>query len=384
MNRGCSASWAPGAQGLYLHVPFCEIKCAYCDFFSVTQTAEEAKEEYVRHLIAEIRAKGTGEPADTVFIGGGTPSTLQPAQIERILAALGKAFRLAPEAELTMEANPETVDVAKLRGFRAAGMNRISFGVQSLDDGILKTLGRIHTADRARRAVVEAREAGFEDVNADLMFGLPGQSAERWRRDLAEVLTWPIAHVSCYELGIESDTAFGRKPPVLPDEPVVMSQWETVMAETARAGFAHYEVANYARPGHECRHNLKYWLDEDWFGFGAAAWGARAGVRTGNPRSLKQYYGGAAAGYPAAESDELPLSGRMAETLVLNLRLRAGCDVGAYEARYGAGALDRFTPALASHLAAGRVDQSKSLVRLTDRGLLVANSVWADIYAAMN
>jgi oxygen-independent coproporphyrinogen-3 oxidase len=370
-------------QGIYLHIPFCEIKCAYCDFFSVTRTEEAVKEEYVVHLIREIEAKGTGEPADTVFIGGGTPSTLLPSQIGRILEALGKAFRLTPDAELTMEANPETVNEQKLRDFRAAGMNRISFGVQSLDDRILKALGRIHSADRARRAVEEARAAGFAEVNADLMFGLPGQTAGIWRRDLAEVVTWPITHLSCYELTIEGDTAFGRRPPVLPDEPVVLSQWEAVMAETARAGFAHYEVSNYAQPGHECRHNLKYWRDEDWFGFGAAAWGAQAGVRTGNPKSLKKYYEGAALGYPAAETDALPLAGRMAETLVLNLRLRVGCDVPAYETRYGAGALGRFGPALTTHVAAGRIDQSDRQVRLTDRGLLVANSVWADIYAAI-
>ncbi len=370
-------------QGVYLHIPFCEIKCAYCDFFSVTRTEAEVKEEYVRHLIAEIGAKGTGEAVDTVFLGGGTPSTLAPAQVGRILEALGRAFRLAPDAELTMEANPETVDEAKLRGFRAAGMNRISFGVQSLDDGILQALGRIHSADRARRAVEEARAAGFGEVNADLMFGLPGQTAEIWRRDLAEVLGWPVTHLSCYELTIEGDTAFGRRPPVLPDEPVVLSQWETVLAETARAGFAHYEVSNYARPGHECRHNLKYWRDEDWFGFGAAAWGAQAGVRMANPKSLKRYYDGAAAGYPSSETDTLPLPGRMAETLVLNLRLRAGCDVPAYESRYGTGALDRFTPALASHLAAGRVERTPARLRLTDPGLLVANSVWADVYAAV-
>jgi len=372
----------PSAQGLYLHVPFCEIKCAYCDFFSVTRTEEAVKEEYVGHLIREIGLKGTGEPADTVFIGGGTPSTLHPGQIERILGALGKAFRLTPDAELTMEANPETVNAATLRDFRAAGMNRISFGVQSLDDGILKRLGRIHSADRARRAIGEARAAGFAEINADLMFGLPGQTADRWRQDLSEVLTWPITHLSCYELTIEGETAFARRPPVLPDEPVVLSQWDVVMTATARAGFGHYEVSNYARSGHECRHNLKYWRDDDWFGFGAAAWGAQGGVRTGNPRSLKHYYEGAARGYPAAETDALPLAARMAETLVLNLRLRAGCDIPAYESRYGAGALDRFAPALAAHLAAGRVEHRPESVRLTNAGLLVANTIWSEVYAA--
>ncbi len=371
-------------QGLYVHVPFCAIKCAYCDLFSVTGSPDDVRARYVDTLAAEIGVRGTGEPADTIFFGGGTPSLLEPAQVGRILDALRAAFALDPAAEITMEANPETVDETRLRGFRAAGVNRISFGVQSLDPALLKALGRIHSADRARAAVREARAAGFDDLSADLMFGLPGQDVAGWKRDLTEVLSWPLTHLSCYELTIEGDTAFGQHPPALPDEDAVLAQWDTVLDETARAGFNQYEVSNYARPGKECRHNLKYWRDEDWFGFGASAWEAQGGVRRGNPRSLAKYFAGREAGFPPAETDSLPESGRMAETLVLGLRLRAGVDEGEYAARYGADALARYLPALAPHEAAGRVERAEGRLRLTPPGLLVANDVWGDIYEASN
>lgn len=368
--------------GVYLHVPFCAIKCAYCDFFSVTDPDADRHETYVEHLIAEIAAKGSGEPAGTVFLGGGTPSLLAPAQLERILAAVGRAFRLAPDAEITLEANPETVDEAKLRGFRAAGANRVSFGVQSTDDGLLKVLGRIHSAARAREAVAAARAAGFGRVNADLMFGLPGQTPAVWERTLREVLGWPIDHLSAYEMTIEEGTAFGRNPPKLPTEDDALAMWETTMAATAAAGFGHYEVANYARPGAECRHNLTYWLDEDFEGFGAAAWGKRRGVRTANPRSLAGYYAGRPKGFPPASTDRLEGPKIAAETLVLNLRLRAGCDEAAYAGRYGAPPLALFGPALRPHLEAGRLERGAGRLRLTPAGLLVANDVWADLYAA--
>lgn len=368
--------------GLYLHVPFCEIKCGYCDFYSLTGSPEEAREAFTTTLCGEIRMKATHGPADTIFLGGGTPSLLTPDQIGRILQALRESFALAPDAEITMEANPETVTAASLAGFRSAGVNRLSFGVQSLEPGILKTLGRIHSAQRARDAVQEARRAGFERLNADLIFGLPGQSPEIWRRDLTEVLSWPVDHVSCYELTIEPGTAFGARPPKLPEEEATMDMWKTVMTETATAGFGHYEVSNYARAGAECRHNLKYWLDTDFFGFGPAAWGSLQGIRYGNPPSLKRWMDGRERNFPPAQTDALPLLARQAETLVLNLRLRSGCDEAAFAARYGRPALDRFLPTLWPHIQSGRVERKDGRLRLTDAGLLVGNSVWGDIYSA--
>ena len=365
--------------GLYVHVPFCLRKCGYCDFYSIPDTDESLRDRYVSALCDEIRVKGTREPAGTVFFGGGTPSLLEPAQLERILAALRGAFVVAPDAEVSMEANPETVDEARLRAFRAAGVNRISLGVQSLDDSVLKTLGRIHDAARARAAIGEAKAAGFDRIGADLMFGLPGQTPDRWRVDLREVLGWPIEHLSAYELTVEAGTPFAAQGHVLPDEDAVLDMWDIVMNETARAGFLHYEVSNYAKPGAECRHNLVYWHDGEFLGFGAAAWSSRNGVRSGNPRNLEEYLAGREAGFPPAETDTLPPDRRAGETLVLALCLRAGCDIAAFESRYGIGALARFDAVLAPHLAAGRLERTKTHLRLTRAGLLVANDVWADI-----
>ena len=319
--------------------------------------------------------------ADTVYIGGGTPSLLTPSQIGRVLEAVGKGFILDPAAEISMEANPETVNPQSLVGYRHAGVNRISFGVQSLDDGMLKSLGRIHTAARAREAAEEARQAGFVNIGADMLFGLPSQTAGGWRRDLTKVLELPLAHLSCYELAVESGTPLAESRPVLPGEDAVLDMWNAAEEETARAGFVHYEVANYALPGRECRHNLKYWKDTEFYGFGTSAWSYVGGVRYGNPRGLEEYYAGAETGFSPAETDELPASKRLAEALMMGLRLRSGCRLADLESRYGpAPAVIR---ALEPHVAAGRVEKADGLLRLTRDGLLLANEVWADILAAV-
>jgi len=369
-------------QGIYVHVPFCRAKCRYCSFFSVPGCGESEREEYVGALVAEIAARGTREPADTIYMGGGTPTLLHPGQIERVLEAVGRAFQVDPAAEVTMEANPETVAADALRAYRSAGVNRISFGVQSLDDRLLRFLGRIHTADRARRAIEEARAAGFGNIGADLLFGIPGQSAEDWRRDLRAMLAMPVQHLSCYELTVEEGTRLAENPSSPPDEDTVLAQWDIAMDETARAGFVHYEVSNYASPGRECRHNLKYWRDDEFFGFGAGAWGYRNGVRPANPKDIRQYIAGGASGFPPAETDDQPLPVRTADALILGLRLRDGIAETALTGRYGPGSLASFEPALASHLADGRLERVDGRLRLTRSGLLLANSVWSDILSA--
>lgn len=368
--------------GLYVHVPFCARKCAYCDFYSLPAASPSRVEEYVDAVCAEIAAKAAGEPAATVFFGGGTPSLLLPTQMGRILAALRTGFSLAPAAEVSMEANPETVTEATLRGWRDAGVNRISLGVQSLDDAILKELGRIHDAARARAAAREARAAGFTRIGADLMFGLPGQTPEGWRADLREVLGWPIEHLSAYEFTVEAGTPFAAAPHALPDEDAVLAMWDIVRDETARAGLAHYEISNYARPGAECRHNLVYWRDGEWLGFGPAAWSARGASRSGNPRDVDRWLAGRAAGFPPAETDVLPPDRRAAESMVLNLRLLEGCDLAAFESRWGAAALVKLDAVLSPHLTAGRLERAGGRLRLTRLGMLVANDIWSDLYGA--
>jgi len=369
-----------GDLGLYIHVPFCARKCAYCSFFSVAGASDAEWERYVRTVCAEIAARGKGERADTVFFGGGTPSLLSPDRIGAMLGEIRKAFDLDPGAEITMEANPETVTPASLAGYRASGVNRISFGVQSLDDSLLAALGRIHDSRRAKEALEWARTAGFDNVGADMLFGLPSQTPGSWRRDLSSVLELPIRHLSCYELTVEEDTPLAVANPVLPDEDAVVEMWDVTREETALAGFTHYEVSNYAKPGRECRHNLKYWQDTEFYGFGPAAWSYRGGVRYGNPRGFEEYYAGAGTGFPPAETDDLPADQRLAEALMLGLRLMDGCRLADLETRYGPA--DSVIRALEPHIREGRVEVVHGRHRLTDNGLLLANEVWADVLVA--
>lgn len=366
--------------GLYLHIPFCRRKCSYCDFLSEGGTSTDLRERYVEALGEEILGKGGGEPADTVYFGGGTPTMLSPREISRILGALRTGFTVSTGAEITMEANPDTVTPESLSGYRDAGVNRLSFGVQSLHDRLLAELGRIHSADRARQAVKEASVAGFDNISVDMMFGLPGQSAGEWREDLREALSLGITHLSAYELTLEKGTPLGDNPPPLPPEDEVVVMWEAVAEETGRAGFTRYEVSNYARPGRECRHNMKYWRDEDFLGFGAGAWSSREGIRTGNTRSIGGYL--AEGGFSPVETEQVDIHKKMAETLMLALRTTEGCIESDFLARYGERALEGFSGAVAPHLAGGLLERAGGRLRLTPRGFMLANEIWADILTA--
>ncbi len=279
------------AHALYLHIPFCRHRCSYCDFNTYT-TVGELQAPYVAALIEEIRRVGAAAPArpavPTVFFGGGTPSLLAPEEVAAILGAAREAFDLSPEAEITLEANPETVDVDRLAGFRAAGVNRISYGVQSADAEELALLGREHDFATAIRAVEAAREAGFDNLNLDLIYGLPGQSVGDWQRTLDAVLasaaTMPVVtHISLYCLTIEPGTPMQRwlhnGTIMAPDPDTAADQYEAACRAMAGAGFDHYEISNWARPGRECRHNLVYWRNEPYLGLGAGAHGLAGGYR---------------------------------------------------------------------------------------------------------
>jgi oxygen-independent coproporphyrinogen-3 oxidase len=299
-NRPRMASYA-----LYLHIPFCRRRCSYCDFNTYT-TLGGLQEAYTAALAREIRqvgalARAAGDDAPgahTIFFGGGTPSLLSPRQVETILTAAREAFAVAPEAEITMEANPGTVDEAYLSAVRALGVNRLSYGVQSALPGELALLGREHDFDQAVAAVGLARAAGFDNLNLDLIYGLPGQSVADWRRTLAAVLplagvTSGVTHISLYCLTIEPGTPMHRwlhdgtiRPP---DPDVAADQYELAGHELARAGFGHYEISNWALPGRECRHNLVYWRNEPYLGLGAGAHGMAGGYRYQVVRQPRAY-----------------------------------------------------------------------------------------------
>ena len=276
-----------GALGLYLHFPWCVRKCPYCDFNSHALRGEVPEADYVAALLRDLDAdlESLGDrvrPASSAFLGGGTPSLFSGAAIGQVLDGVRQRLGFTDEAEITLEANPGTVDEAHFAGYRAAGVNRLSIGVQSFNPAHLQSLGRIHSRDDALRAMRVARGAGFENVNLDLMFGLPGQSADEALADLAQAIDLAPTHLSVYQLTLEPNTEFAARPPTLPDDDRIADMQAALQARLADAGYAQYEVSAYARPGRRSRHNLTYWTFGDYLGIGAGAHGKW--TRDGQPR----------------------------------------------------------------------------------------------------
>ena len=260
---------------LYAHLPWCVRKCPYCDFNSHERADALPEREYVDALVADLEGllpSVWGRRLRTIFIGGGTPSLFSPESIDRLLAAVRARLPLEPDAEVTLEANPGTAEAGRFRGYRGAGVNRISLGIQSFNDGKLQALGRIHSADEARRAI-EMAQAAFDNVNLDVMYGLPGQTLAEARMDVAEGLRFGTTHLSAYQLTLEPNTVFYRKPPQLPEHDDCADMQLAVEELAAAAGFEHYETSAFARPGRRCRHNLNYWEFGDYLGLGAGAHG---------------------------------------------------------------------------------------------------------------
>lgn len=374
---------------LYLHIPYCDSKCPYCDFnsYAAKQWPERA---YAGALIAELRAAAAqptwaGGTVQTIFFGGGTPSLFAPATIAALLAAVRELWPVADAAEVTLEANPGTVDEAKLSGLRAAGVTRVSFGVQSFHDRHLATLGRIHSAAEAIAAIAGARAAGFANLNLDLIFAVPGQAVAEWDADLARATALAPDHISAYGLTYEEGTAFharrrsGTLMP-LPEEAEV-AMFTRTRAALAAHGYRAYEISNFARPGRECAHNLNYWRAGAYLGVGAGAHSfAREpapGRRWGNEKSPPRYIERAIANGDARVSEErLTAAQARGEFAFLGLRCSDGFAVADFAARFGCD-----PPAAFPHLAAltrdGLIHLAGGRCRLTDRGLLVADSVFA-------
>ena len=379
-----------GSFSLYLHIPYCDSKCPYCDFnsYAVKIWPERA---YCDALVAEMRGYAA-QPAwrdgalQTVFFGGGTPSLFAPDSIARLLDV---AFRLWPRAEpvieTTLEANPGTVDAAKLSDFAAAGVNRVSFGVQSFQPRHLVQLGRIHSAAAAIDAVGAAHGAGFDRVNLDLMFAIPGQTVQEWEADLGTAVTLGADHISAYNLTYEDGTAFGawrRSGRLMP----VPEEAEVAMFTRARAllaahGYAHYEVSNYAVPGRECAHNLNYWRAGSYLGVGAGAHSfareTEAGRRWSNENSPGAYIDCVgAAGHARVSEETLSPAQARGEFVFLNLRCQAGFDGAQFERRFGLDFAHAF-PHADAFVRDGMLERVDGWWRLTERGLLVADAVFA-------
>lgn len=372
------------AFGIYVHVPFCVAKCRYCDFAS-RPLAGADPEPYVAALEREIAgAPEAGREVSSVFLGGGTPSLLEARHLARILGALRGAFALAADAEITVEANPGTLTAAKAAAMGAMGVNRVSLGVQSLDDALLARLGRRHDARAALAAFALLREAGCANVSVDLMHGLPGQTPEGWRRDLAQAIELGPEHLSLYALCLEEGTPLfadvRARRTRLPAEAAELGMLAAALELTAAAGYERYEISNFARPGRRCRHNLECWRLGEYRGFGAAAHSfllAPGPLRLANVADVDDYVRRVRGGESAVAAREEPPPRRFAgEALMLALRTADGVDEGDYARLHGAPPASLFPEAAALGEERGWLERAGGRVRLTSEGMLFSDALF--------
>jgi oxygen-independent coproporphyrinogen-3 oxidase len=370
--------------GLYLHFPFCSVRCTYCDFPTVAGR-DDAIESYLAALRKEI-ATFQGElprAVDTIYLGGGTPSRMTPAQLARTLEEVDRRFDVASDAEITLEGNPESLTLDHLRGYRDAGVNRISVGVQSFDDGVLAAVGRAHDATTAEGAVRRARAVGFPDVGLDLIAGLPGEDLGTWGRTVDRAARLGVDHLSIYLLETDKDTPLGRAVrggrTIVPGDDDLVSAYEESVAILGDAGLRQYEISNFARGGHASRHNLKYWSDAQYAGFGLGSHGYVSGERRANRKDLDTYLRDVASGRDPLEwTDPWDPERRLQEALFLGLRLVEGLDLATVSRRYGIDPEERYRAAWERARDAGILEREGSRVRLTPFGRLRSNELFAE------
>ncbi|HEX8733182.1 MAG TPA: radical SAM family heme chaperone HemW [Ktedonobacterales bacterium] len=386
---------------LYLHIPFCHAKCHYCDFNSYAGMLG-LREEYVAALVDEIAlagrrasdAQGRPRRCRTIFFGGGTPSLLTPEQVGAILAAAREAFAVDADAEVTLEANPGALEYERLDAVRAAGVNRLSMGAQSFDAGLLRWMGRIHSPDEIVTAFGAARTAGFTNINLDFIFALPGQSQAVWEATLERAVALGPDHLSLYNLIVEEGTPLygwvrrGKVREV--DEDTAADMYEFAERRLAAAGYEHYEISNWARPGHACQHNLTYWRNLAWIGLGAGGASFYDHRRFTNARPIRDYIARVRASLAQGETPpDAPPAGavieeetisrdlEMAETAILGLRLTRGLSLASFAERYGADFWPTFEARLSDIRALDLLEEVDGWVRLTERGRMVGNEVFA-------
>ncbi|TJY58347.1 radical SAM family heme chaperone HemW [Sinimarinibacterium sp. CAU 1509] len=371
---------------LYLHFPWCVRKCPYCDFNSHTLRAEIPEQAYVdallRDLDFELTETPEPRPLQSIFMGGGTPSLFSAEAIGRLLDAIARRLNFAPDIEITLEANPGTAEAGHFPGYRSAGVNRISMGFQSLDDDMLKRLGRIHGRQEALRAFELARRAGFDNINIDLMYALPDQTARQASADLAAAIALAPEHLSYYQLTLEPNTEFGLRPPPLPDDDTAWAMQEGGVERLASAGYRQYEISAYAQAGRKARHNVNYWTFGDYLGIGAGAHAKRSistasglnitrRARHKHPRTYMERSGTAAS---VQEQHAVPEKDRPFEFLMNALRLNRGFEVELYRQHTGTD-WNPTDPAVLSAIEQGWLSTSPTHVRATAQGLNYLNAL---------
>ena len=365
---------------LYVHIPFCVRKCQYCDFLS-GPSDEETKDRYIEALLKEIRAAEHTEDYEivSVFIGGGTPSALKAEAIASIMRTLQEKFFFCEDAEVTIEANPGTVDLEKLTIYRNVGINRLSLGLQSTDAEELKLLGRIHSYEEFLKSYEWAREAGFSNINIDLMFAIPGQTGEAWRQHLYQVAELNPEHISAYSLIIEEGTPFAEQNLDLPDEDTEYQMYEDTAEILERYGYRQYEISNYAKQGYMCRHNAGYWQRLEYLGFGLGASSLYGGMRFSNTHQMQEYL------KESRNPDQirkdvtvLSRNEQIEEFMFLGLRMTDGISEKNFEENFNVRLMDIYGDILQKYEETGFMEHIETKWRLTRKGIHVSNHILAD------
>lgn len=371
-------------KGMYLHIPFCHQICFYCDFnkvFFKDQPVDAYIESMGKELALWKQQGALDVPLETVFLGGGTPTALEPAQLERLLELIHQYVPMSDNVEWSSEANPDELTREKMEVLFKGGVNRLSMGVQTFDQDLLKRLGRTHANDDVLRAVETAREVGFTNISFDLMYGLPGQTMAQWDETLERAFAFGMPHFSAYSLIIEPKTVFynlmvkGKLNTVTED--LEGDMYERLMDEMEKHGLHQYEISNFAKPGHESRHNLLYWDNEEYIGVGAGAHGYVHGVRYSNHGPLKKYMEPLESGQrPVLDATTVSLKAQMEEEMFLGLRKTAGVDMAHFNQKFGAPLEQVYGEILRSEKAKGNLAVEQGRVKLTQKGRFVGNEVF--------
>ncbi|MFD0616286.1 radical SAM family heme chaperone HemW [Paenibacillus sp. GCM10027629] len=372
-------------KALYIHIPFCTNKCFYCDFNSYVLKGQPVM-EYLEAMEAEMALTTEMQPPgviETIFVGGGTPTVLTPEQMAYFLASVHQAFpSMHPNLEFSMEANPGTTDLEKLRVMHAGGVNRISFGVQSFNNQLLSEIGRIHNTDDVYRSIENARAAGFDNMSIDLMFGLPNQTLEMLDDSITKALALDLPHYSIYSLKVEENTLFHtmyqKNQLPLPDEDIELEMYLLLMKRMKEAGYEQYEISNFAKPGKASRHNMKYWLNESYYGIGAGAHGYVNRQRHVNIKGVQAYNDASHKGLPRLDQFAVNANEAMEDFMMVGLRMMQGVTRTHFTEQFGVDLDDVYAPQLNKLLQAGLIEATTDGYKLSDRGVLFGNDVFAE------
>ncbi len=366
--------------GIYVHIPFCRQKCSYCDFYSVNWN-DESENKYTEAVLNEIkgyRDRLSGKyTVDTIFFGGGTPTIIRPESLYKIMEGLKELIEVNKNSEISMEANPNTLTFEKLREYREIGINRLSIGVQSLNDDILKRIGRIHDSRQALESIDRAKSAGFKNINADVMFNIPGQEVRDIEDTISRLIERDIEHISFYSLKLEKGTPMyaleKSNKIIMPDEEYEREMYYAGRSLMERNDLPQYEISNFSKKGFQCRHNLKYWSQDEYIGLGPSAHSFMEGVRYSNPADLKMY---CATGVERTIHESMSYDDLMFEYIMLRLRLTEGVDIHEFNSRFSADFINKYEGQI-THLGKNNlIELSEGHIKLTEKGMDISNYVF--------